>query len=289
MIQATAQTRILAPEEAVDFRCGIDGAARLCNQRLRSDPFSGALYAPADGQAERDPAARVSAGAAQPRGGIVQQLDRAIPLPASRPACRGNLKLLVWAQGRPINCLAWSLSPRHLASRDCFIGWSPEASRQNIRFLAYNLRFPILPWVTVAHAASPIRSRHGVNAFDYLTQLQKHAARSLCQLLTGDSTRTDSGLPGPRPAEREKSGSTPYRRTARRSGSQTAARRDEQIGNRTPARHRPHLRSPYPRCFAQEKIAAASVTQAHRKHTMDLPAFQDWCEAKAMYINKYFN
>jgi len=69
-----------------------------------------------------------------------------------------NLKFLVWAQGRPIACLAWSSSPRHLASRDRFIGWSPEARRQNIRFLAYNLRFLILPWVTVAHAASHILS-----------------------------------------------------------------------------------------------------------------------------------
>ncbi|MGB9204404.1 MAG: DUF4338 domain-containing protein [Terriglobales bacterium] len=69
-----------------------------------------------------------------------------------------NLKFLVWAQGRPIACLAWSSSPRHLASRDRFIGWSPEARRQNIHFLAYNLRFLILPWVTVAHAASHILS-----------------------------------------------------------------------------------------------------------------------------------
>ncbi len=69
-----------------------------------------------------------------------------------------QLKFLVWAQGRPIACLAWPSSPRHLASRDRFIGWSLQARRQNIRFLAYNLRFLILPWVTVAHAASHILS-----------------------------------------------------------------------------------------------------------------------------------
>jgi transposase len=44
MIQATPQTRILVAVEAVDFRCGIDGLARLCKQQLQSDPFSGALY-----------------------------------------------------------------------------------------------------------------------------------------------------------------------------------------------------------------------------------------------------
>jgi hypothetical protein len=70
-----------------------------------------------------------------------------------------HLKFLVHAQGRPIACLAWSSAPRHLASRDRFIGWSQEARRQNIRFLAYNLRFLLLPWVSVAHAASHILAR----------------------------------------------------------------------------------------------------------------------------------
>lgn len=67
-----------------------------------------------------------------------------------------HLKYLVWAQNRPLACLAWSSAPRHLASRDCFIGWSGEARRRNIRFLAYNTRFLILPWVQVPHLASYI-------------------------------------------------------------------------------------------------------------------------------------
>jgi hypothetical protein len=29
-----------------------------------------------------------------------------------------HLKYVVWAQGRPIACLAWSSAPRHLGSRD---------------------------------------------------------------------------------------------------------------------------------------------------------------------------
>ncbi|MGH9539661.1 MAG: DUF4338 domain-containing protein [Terriglobales bacterium] len=70
-----------------------------------------------------------------------------------------HLKYLVWAQGRPLACLAWSSAPRHLGSRDRFIGWSGEARRRNIRFLAYNTRFLILPWVTVPHLASHILSR----------------------------------------------------------------------------------------------------------------------------------
>jgi len=70
-----------------------------------------------------------------------------------------HLKYLVWAQGRPIACLAWSSAPRHLGSRDRFIGWSAEARRRNIRFLAYNSRFLILPWVEVEHLASHVLGR----------------------------------------------------------------------------------------------------------------------------------
>jgi len=33
-----------------------------------------------------------------------------------------HLKYLAWAQGRPIACLAWSSAPRHLGSRDRYIG-----------------------------------------------------------------------------------------------------------------------------------------------------------------------
>jgi len=67
-----------------------------------------------------------------------------------------HLKYLVWARGRPIACLAWSSAPRHLGPRDRFIGWSAEARRRNIRFLAYNTRFLLLPFVRVEHAASHI-------------------------------------------------------------------------------------------------------------------------------------
>jgi hypothetical protein len=65
-----------------------------------------------------------------------------------------HLKYLVWSKDRPIACFAWSSAARHLGPRDRFIGWSSEARRQNIRFIAYNARFLILPWVEVANLAS---------------------------------------------------------------------------------------------------------------------------------------
>jgi Domain of unknown function (DUF4338) len=67
-----------------------------------------------------------------------------------------HLKFLVWAQGRPLACLAWSSAPRHLGSRDRYIGWSAEARRRHIRFIAYNTRYLLLPWVRVPHLASHI-------------------------------------------------------------------------------------------------------------------------------------
>jgi hypothetical protein len=65
-----------------------------------------------------------------------------------------HLKFLVTAGGRPVACFTWSSAPRHLGPRDRFIGWSPAARRQNLRFLAYNSRYLILPWVDVPHLAS---------------------------------------------------------------------------------------------------------------------------------------
>jgi hypothetical protein len=70
-----------------------------------------------------------------------------------------HLKYLVFARGRPIACVAWSSAPRHLGSRDRFIGWSAQARLANIRLLAYNTRLLILPWVRVAHLASHILGR----------------------------------------------------------------------------------------------------------------------------------
>lgn len=70
-----------------------------------------------------------------------------------------HLKYLVLGQGRPVACLAWCSAPRHLGSRDRYIGWSAEERRRNVRLLAYNSRFLILPWVKVEHLASHILGR----------------------------------------------------------------------------------------------------------------------------------
>ena len=85
-----------------------------------------------------------------------------------------HLKYLVWAQDRPIACMAWSSAPRHLGSRDRHIGWSAEARRRNIRFVAYNTRFLILPWVKVPHLASHILGRIASSLSNDWEQLYGH-------------------------------------------------------------------------------------------------------------------
>ena len=70
-----------------------------------------------------------------------------------------HLKYLVCSGERLVACLAWSSAPRHLGPRDRFLGWSQEQRQRNLRYLAYNPRFLILPWVEVPHLASHILGR----------------------------------------------------------------------------------------------------------------------------------
>jgi hypothetical protein len=88
-----------------------------------------------------------------------------------------HLKYLVRAQGRPIACMAWSSAPRHLGSRDRYIGWSQEARKRNIRLIAYNTRFLILPWVQVPHLASHILSRVAATLSSDWERMYEHPIR----------------------------------------------------------------------------------------------------------------
>jgi len=85
-----------------------------------------------------------------------------------------HLKYLVWAQGRPVACLAWSSAARHLGSRDRWIGWNQEARRRNIRFIAYNTRFLIFPWVRIEHLASHILGRMAAQISDDWQRMYGH-------------------------------------------------------------------------------------------------------------------
>ena len=70
-----------------------------------------------------------------------------------------HLKILVTAGARPIACFAWSSAPRHLGPRDRYIGWSKDERQRNLRFVAYNPRYLLLPWVEVRYLASHLLAR----------------------------------------------------------------------------------------------------------------------------------
>ena len=58
--------------------------------------------------------------------------------------------------GGPSDRVLWRGRRRRAISgaRDRYIGWSAEARRRHLRFLAYNPRYLILPWIHVPHLAS---------------------------------------------------------------------------------------------------------------------------------------
>lgn len=70
-----------------------------------------------------------------------------------------HLKYIVFAEGRPIACLAWSSAPRHIGCRDKFIGWSADIRKKNLHLIVYNSRYLILPWIQVPYLASHLLGR----------------------------------------------------------------------------------------------------------------------------------
>jgi hypothetical protein len=70
-----------------------------------------------------------------------------------------HLKFMVYAGERPVALFGWSSAARHLAPRDRFLGWPAARRKANIRYIAYNTRYLIPPWVRVPHLASHLLGR----------------------------------------------------------------------------------------------------------------------------------
>ncbi|MCP3680553.1 MAG: DUF4338 domain-containing protein [Gammaproteobacteria bacterium] len=85
-----------------------------------------------------------------------------------------HLKFIAFANGRPIACLAWSSAPRHIKSRDEFIGWSPDTRKKNLHLISYNTRFLILPWVRVKHLASYLLGLSARTISEYWQGIYNH-------------------------------------------------------------------------------------------------------------------
>ena len=74
-------------------------------------------------------------------------------------ATGAQLRYMVYFQDRPIGCLGFGPAAWKVGARDQFIGWSPQARQQNLRWVANNDRFVILPWVQINCLASYLLAR----------------------------------------------------------------------------------------------------------------------------------
>ena len=67
-----------------------------------------------------------------------------------------HLKYIAFINDRPVTCLGWGSAAWSVKSRDSFIGWDKSTKEKNLRLVANNTRFLILPWVSVKCLASKI-------------------------------------------------------------------------------------------------------------------------------------
>ena len=77
-----------------------------------------------------------------------------------RTAVGENIKYLVWDRfKRPLACVLFGSAAWKAEARDAFIGWEPAVRKANLSLVTNNMRFLVLPWVSVHSLASHILGR----------------------------------------------------------------------------------------------------------------------------------
>lgn len=69
------------------------------------------------------------------------------------------LKYIFFSNDRPLGCICFSSTVRHIKCRDDYIGWTKQQREANLHLTAYNTRFLLLPWVSIYCLASQLLSR----------------------------------------------------------------------------------------------------------------------------------
>jgi len=69
------------------------------------------------------------------------------------------LKYIFFIKDRPLGCICFSSTVRHIKCRDEYIGWTKLQREANLHLTAYNTRFLLLPWVSIYCLASQLLSR----------------------------------------------------------------------------------------------------------------------------------
>ena len=68
-----------------------------------------------------------------------------------------NIKYLIKDKfGRPLSCVLFGSAAWKVACRDGYLGWTKECRERRLYLVTNNMRFLVLPWVTVSHLASHI-------------------------------------------------------------------------------------------------------------------------------------
>jgi hypothetical protein len=74
-----------------------------------------------------------------------------------RPKLVGeHLRYLAFLNGQVVACLGWASAAFKVQDRDRFIGWDVPTRHKHLCFIANNVRFLILPWVSIKHLASKV-------------------------------------------------------------------------------------------------------------------------------------
>ncbi len=68
------------------------------------------------------------------------------------------LKYIFYSNERPLGCICFSSTVRHIKCRDDYIGWTKQEREVNLHLTAYNTRFLLLPWVSIYCLASQLLS-----------------------------------------------------------------------------------------------------------------------------------
>jgi hypothetical protein len=67
-----------------------------------------------------------------------------------------HLKYMAFAGDTALACIGWGSAAWAVNSREKFIGWTKSVKDQQLRFIANNTRYLVLPWVTVKCLASKV-------------------------------------------------------------------------------------------------------------------------------------
>jgi len=69
-----------------------------------------------------------------------------------------HLKYMAFIDDRPVACLGWGSAAWAVKSRESFVGWKRAVKDQNLHMVVNNIRFLVLPWVSVKCLASKLLS-----------------------------------------------------------------------------------------------------------------------------------